>query len=181
METNVYGPIYAMQAVLPGMRSRRRGTIVNVSSVAGQDALPTSGLYAASKFALEGLSEALAREEAEHGVHVLIVEPGGFRTNFLGAYVAAEKGLGGHSEDGVVGQAMRRWDAYEGKQPGDPAKAAEAIFQAVSGEGDLAGNLRGRVLRLPLGRDAAARIEAKTASVRKDIEATRAVAHSTDF
>lgn len=82
--------------------------------------LPTSGVYASSKFALEAISEALAREEAEHGIHVLIVEPGAFRTNFLSAYVAAERGLGGHSEDGVVGKAMNRRAEYQGKQIDDP-------------------------------------------------------------
>lgn len=181
IETNVYGPLFAIQAVLPGMRARGRGTMVNISSVAGQDALPTSGLYAASKFALEALSEALAREEADYGISVLIVEPGAFRTNFLGAYVAAEKGLGGHDETGVVGQAMNRWAEYNGKQAGDPQKGVEVIFQAVTGEGDLAGGLKGQVLRLPLGKDAVARIEAKTESVRKDVEAARTVACSTDL
>lgn len=164
------------------MRSRRSGTIVNISSVAGQDALPTSGLYAASKFALEAVSEALAREEAEHGIHVLIVEPGAFRTNFLGAYVTAEKGLGEHSPASVVGKAMNRWSEYKGQQPGDPQKGVEVIFQAVSGEGELAGHLKGQVLRrLPLGKDAVARIEAKTEMVKKDVEAARTVAYSTDF
>lgn len=178
----MYGPLFAIQAVLPGMRRRRSGTIVNISSVAGQDALPTSGLYAASKFALEALSEALAREEAEHGLHVLVVEPGAFRTNFLGAHVAAEKGLGGHSKDGVVGTAMGRWAEFRGQQAGDPQKGVEAIFQAVTGQGELAGHLRGPVFRrLPLGKDAVARIEAKTEHVRKDVEAARAVALSTDF
>ena len=75
------------------MRSRRSGTIVNLSSVAGQDGQPTCGMYAASKFALEGLSEGLAREVGEFGIAVLIVEPGAFRTNFLGAFVANEKGV----------------------------------------------------------------------------------------
>lgn len=182
LETNVYGPLFAIQAVLPGMRSRRSGTIVNISSVAGQDALPTGGLYASSKFALEAISEALAREEAEHGIHVLIVEPGAFRTNFLGAYVTAERGLGGHSKDGVVGKAMNRWAEYQGKQAGDPEKGVEAIFQTVTGQGGLAGHLKGPVLRrLPLGRDAVARIEAKTEHVKKDVEAARLVAYSTDF
>lgn len=194
LETNVYGPLFAIQAVLPGMRARRHGTIVNISSVAGQDALPTSGLYAASKFALEAVSEALAREEAEHGLHVLIVEPGAFRTNFLGAYVVAQRGLAGHSPQDVVGRAMDRWAEYRGKQPGDPAKGVEAIFQVVTGGEGVAGEAaeggaskwamvtKGhRVLRLPLGRDAVTRIEAKVDHVRKDMDAAREVAYSTDF
>lgn len=162
------------------MRARQAGTIINISSVAGQDGGPTSGLYAASKFALEGFSESLAREEAEQGVTVLIVEPGGFRTNFLGAYIPGEKGIVGHGEDDVVGKAMARWSEYNGKQPGDPEKAVEAIFQVTTGEGE-AGKLKGQILRLPLGKDAVARIEAKVENVKKDIETSRFVASNTDF
>ncbi|KAI3400742.1 hypothetical protein diail_1951 [Diaporthe ilicicola] len=176
IQTNFYGPLYAIQAVLPAMRARGSGTIVNISSVAGQDGQPTCGLYAASKFALEGLSEALAREEAGSGVSVLIVEPGGFRTNFLSAFVSPEKGVGG----GAVGESMGRWSAYDGRQPGDPRKGAEVIFQVVTGERE-AGRLRGRVLRLPLGKDAVARIEAKAERVKMDVAAARDVACGTDF
>lgn len=171
--------MYAIQAVLPGMRSRRTGTIVNISSVAGQDALPTSGLYAASKFALEGLSESLSREEAEFGINVLIVEPGAFRTNFLRSFVVAERGVG-EGTGSALGPAMEHWGRFEGKQPGDPEKGVDAIFQVVTGEGE-AGGLRGKVLRLPLGKDSVARIVTKTDRLRQDVEATKEVAFSTDF
>lgn len=160
------------------MRSRRSGTIVNISSVAGQDALPTSGLYAASKFALEGLSESLSREEAEFGIAVLIVEPGAFRTNFLKSFIVAEKGAG--EDAGALGPAMDRWSQVEGKQPGDPEKGVEAIFQVVTGEGE-AGKLRGKILRLPLGKDSVTRIVTKTDRVKQDVEAAKGVAFSTDF
>ncbi|KUI66071.1 putative oxidoreductase YusZ [Cytospora mali] len=178
-QTNVYGPFYAVQAVLPGMRSRRSGTIVNISSVAGQDSLPTSGLYAASKFALEGFSEALSREEAEFGITVLIVEPGAFRTNFLRSFQVSEKGVG-EGGPAILGQAMDRWYQYEGKQPGDPEKGVEVIYQVVTGEGE-AGKLKGKTLRLPLGKDCVARVEAKTDRVKQDVETAREVAYSTDF
>lgn len=83
MQTNFFGPLYAIQAALPGMRARKTGTIVNMSSVAAQDPLASCALYSASKCALEGMSEALAREVAPLGIAVLIVEPGAFRTDFI--------------------------------------------------------------------------------------------------
>ncbi|KAI1880855.1 hypothetical protein JX265_001095 [Neoarthrinium moseri] len=182
IQTNLFGPLYAIQAVLPGMRSRRSGTIVNISSVAGQDGLATCGLYAASKFALEGLSESLAREGAEFGISVLIVEPGGFRTNFLNAMVVNEKGLGEKNEyQGTqVDKTIQNFAAYNGKQQGDPEKGAERIWGAVTGEGQ-GGQVKGKVLRLPLGKDCFERISQKVDQVKKDLEMTQSLAFSTDI
>lgn len=126
-QTNVYGPLFATQAALPGMRERRAGTVVNVRSVGGQDAQPSSGLYASSKFAFEGISEALAREVAEFGIRVL-VEPGAFRTNFLHAVHQPERGLPPDYAGTVVEAAFNRFADMTGRQPGDPAKAVERIF-----------------------------------------------------
>jgi NAD(P)-dependent dehydrogenase (short-subunit alcohol dehydrogenase family) len=180
IQTNLFGPLYAIQAVIPGMRARKSGTIVNISSIAGQDGGPTCGIYAASKFALEGLSESLAREVAEFGITVLIVEPGGFRTNFLRAFAPNTKGLPEGDEETAVGKGMQMFRDYDGKQKGDPQKAAERIFEVVTGEGQ-AGHLKGKILRLPLGTDCLARLDAKIEHLKGDIDASREVASSTDL
>ncbi|CAM1509533.1 Fc.00g032720.m01.CDS01 [Cosmosporella sp. VM-42] len=179
-KTNVFGPLYAMQAALPGMRARRSGTIVNFSSVAGQDAQPTCGLYAASKFGLEALSEVLQKEVKDFGISVLIVEPGAFRTNFLNARTVSESATVGPYQGTVVEEVIDKFDAASGKQPGDPQKAVDIIFEVVAGEG-RAGHLRGKSLRLPLGRDAFARIQKKVDSVQKDLDTTTEIGTSTDF
>ena len=180
MRTNFFGPLYATQAVLPGMRARHSGTIINVSSVGGQDGNPTCGLYAASKFALEGLSEALSKEVAEFGISVLIVEPGQFRTNFLNAFVLNEGGLSEAYRGTVVDQALQKFHSAAGKQIGDPEKAVNVIFEVVTGEGG-AGSLKGKILRLPLGEDALKRIKAKTDRVNSDLDAIWKIATATTF
>lgn len=162
------------------MRARRSGTIVNVSSIAGQDAQPSCGLYAASKFALEGLSESLSHELAPFNIAVLVVEPGAFRTNFLSAVQIPEKGVSEAYGGGPVQNALDKFDTIRGKQKGDPEKGAARIFEAVTGQG-LAGRLKGKVLRLPLGPDCVGRIEKKLTSVSADLEAAREVALSTDY
>lgn len=164
------------------MRSRRSGTIINFSSVAGQDGLPTCGLYAASKFCLEGLSEVLTKEMAEFGVTVLIVEPGAFRTNFLAAkrVSGGEPGVVQAYEGSLVGKVMGMFEEADGKQPGDPRKAVDVVFRVATGEG-RAGGLRGQVLRLPLGRDAFRRIQTKMDKLQKDLDACREIGTATDL
>lgn len=177
--TNVYGPLFTMQAALPGMRARRSGTIVNLSSVAGQDAQPSSGLYASSKFCLEALSESLYKEVKEFDVNVLLVEPGGFRTNFLKGMMEGEKGVPEEYQGTVVAAVVDKFKTSHGKQAGDPQKAVDAMFEVVVGEGrgkDLKG-----VFRLALGKDCVERVEKKLDWVRKDLEATREIACSTDI
>ncbi|OAA68816.1 NAD(P)-binding domain protein [Cordyceps fumosorosea ARSEF 2679] len=172
--TNVYGPLFTTQAVLPGMRARRRGCVVNVSSAAGQDAGAARGLYGGSKFALEGLTEALRAEVAEFGVAVLLVEPGLFRTNFFRALRTPAAPLPEAYRDGsAVSGALDAFAALaDGTGGGDPSKAADRIYEVVAGEG-LAGHLRGKVLRLPLGMDAVERVEAKQRSVLAEVAEAR--------
>ncbi|KAL4784469.1 hypothetical protein BJX76DRAFT_367664 [Aspergillus varians] len=180
METNFFGPLRVIRAFLPTLRARANSTIVNVSSIAGLDALPSCGLYSASKFALEGLSEALAREVAPFDISVLIVEPGAFRTNFLSAVQKTETPLSEPYKGGPVDIVLGKFEAAQGKQMGDPGKAVKRVLEVVSGTGE-AGGLKGKVLRLPLGPDCVQRIEKKLGSLQNDLDASRQFAMSTDF
>ncbi|KAL6715469.1 hypothetical protein ACLMJK_006430 [Lecanora helva] len=166
METNFFGPRRLIREALPGFRARKSGTIVNISSRGGIDGVPGGGLYAASKFALEGLSESLAREVAPFNVNVLIIEPGGFRTNIFSAYKFPQKP---HTEGYQTVRAFLDMVATissdQLSQMGDPKKAASRIYEAVTGEG-LAGKAKGTVLRMPLGEDCVTAYEAKIQIVR---------------
>lgn len=180
IQTNLFGPLYATQAVLPSMRARRSGTIINVGSVAGQDGNPSCGLYAASKFGLEGFTEALAKETKEFGIDVLLVEPGAFRTNFLSTSVRSDEVAEQAYRGSAVDEALKKFAAASGKQPGDPKKAVNVIFEVATGEG-AAGSLKGKILRLPLGKDAFARIRNKIDWVQKDLDTSRQVGVATDL
>ena len=130
-ETNLFAAVRLIKAVLPGMVRQKRGTIVNVSSVAGRVATPFNGAYAASKFALEGLSEALRVELWPHGVRVAVVEPGIFRTDFMKNQVVAERA---DSEDLPYAPYMERYRRRHGtyeKLTADPVKVARAIHKIV--------------------------------------------------
>ncbi|KAF2084913.1 NAD(P)-binding protein [Saccharata proteae CBS 121410] len=176
METNFFGPLFLMQALIPSMRERRSGTIVNISSTAAVSALPCCGLYSASKFALEGISESLSHELEPFNVRVLIVEPGAFRTNFLHAFVRTAKPLTPAYVGGPVADMLDKFDQYRGKQPGDPEKGVRGIFEAVIGGGGGDGG----GLRLLLGRDAVGRMEGKIRSLQGDLERTRGRAEEMD-
>jgi NAD(P)-dependent dehydrogenase (short-subunit alcohol dehydrogenase family) len=132
-ETNVFGLIRVTRAILPFMRKQRSGNIVNISSIGGLVGLAGWGIYNSTKFAVEGLSEALALEVAPLGIHVTIVEPGPFRTDFLGSSLttAANK-LPDY--DQTAGRTRTIAVERHGEQPGDPALAADAIIQAVTSE-----------------------------------------------
>ncbi|KAI0179772.1 NAD(P)-binding protein [Hypoxylon sp. FL1284] len=188
LQTNFFGPLHVLQAALPSMRAARRGgAVVNVSSVAARDPRPSSGVYAASKAALEAVSDALAAEVAPFGLAVLVVEPGAFRTNFFGAYAPPEVPVDPDYEGTPFAAARDAFVAareatYAGSaaQPGDPAKGVDRIFEAVTGEG-LAGNLKGKVARLVLGPDAYERIQKSNERLLADLALGKEVAHSTNF
>jgi NAD(P)-dependent dehydrogenase (short-subunit alcohol dehydrogenase family) len=129
-ETNVFGLIRVTRALLPQFRKQKSGNIVNLSSIAGLIGSPGWGYYNASKFAVNGFSEALAAEMAPLGIHVTIVEPGPFRTDFLGrSGVEAEKRIADY--DSTAGKTREYFHNQAGKQAGDPAKAVAAIIAAV--------------------------------------------------
>jgi len=129
-ETNFFGLAAMIRAVLPGMRARRCGVIVNISSVGGLRGLAGSGYYAATKFAVEGLSEALAQEVEPLGIHVMLVEPGPFRTDWGGRSLQQSPNIIADYEE-TAGKRRRQVPLYSGSQPGDPARAAEAVIKAL--------------------------------------------------
>jgi NAD(P)-dependent dehydrogenase (short-subunit alcohol dehydrogenase family) len=129
-ETHFFGTVAMIKAVLPGMRARRRGAIVNISSIGAQLTPVGSGYYSAAKAAIEGLSGALRGELAPLGISVTIVEPGAFRTDFAGRSLAQSANV---IDDyaATAGQRRKERDTMHGNQPGDPAKAGAAIVAAV--------------------------------------------------
>jgi NAD(P)-dependent dehydrogenase (short-subunit alcohol dehydrogenase family) len=171
-ETNFFGLVALTQALLPSMRARRSGFIVNISSVGGLVAHPGSGYYAASKFAVEGLSEALSKEVGPLGIRVLLVEPGPFRTRFV------ENSQGAPSMRipdyaATVGARRAAVQASRGKQPGDPARAATAIIAAVQSPSPP--------LRLVLGAQALGHIRAKLKSLTQEIDTWEATTLASDY
>jgi NAD(P)-dependent dehydrogenase (short-subunit alcohol dehydrogenase family) len=128
--TNFFGAVTLIKAVLPGMRARRSGAIVNVSSIGARRTPEGSGYYAATKAALEGLSGSLRKELAPLGISVTAVEPGAFRTDFSGRSLA-QSGAAIADYAGTAGKRRKEHDTVHGTQPGDPAKAAQAIVAAT--------------------------------------------------
>ncbi|RFP26220.1 SDR family NAD(P)-dependent oxidoreductase [Duganella sp. BJB488] len=172
-DTNVFGLLNVTRAALPAMRKRGGGHVINLSSVGGYTAFPGWGLYSSTKFAVEGLSEALAMELAPLGIHVTVVEPGFFRTDFLDASSLATTHDRIDAYAATVG-AMREFAAgVNHKQPGDPAKLAGALLQ-------LADSAQPPV-RLQLGSDTVERVRAKNLSVEAEMAQWLELAVSTDF
>jgi NAD(P)-dependent dehydrogenase (short-subunit alcohol dehydrogenase family) len=128
--TNFFGPVALIKAVLPGMRARRCGAIVNISSIGARRTPEGSGYYSATKAALEGLSGSLRRELAPLGISVTVVEPGAFRTDFSGRSLAQSATVIADYA-GTAGRRRKEHDTAHGTQNGDPAKAAQALITAV--------------------------------------------------
>ena len=173
METNFFGALALTKEVLPLMRAQGSGHIVQISSQAGFRATAGFGLYNASKFALEGFSEALAQEVSSFGIRVVLVEPGPFRTEFLaGSMKLPEQRIDAYVRT-AVGQMYGYMEKMNGKQEGDPVKGAQAIVDYVYSGSDH--------LRLPLGKQSVQGIRAKLAAVERDVAANEAIAQSVVF
>jgi short-subunit dehydrogenase len=173
METNYFGAVAVTKTILPIMREQGSGHIVQISSQSGFRATAGFGVYNASKFAIEGFSEALAQEVAPFGIKLTIVEPGPFRTQFLATSLRMPQNQIDIYQKGPVGQMYQYQQKMNGNQEGDPVKAAKAIVEYVrSGKENL---------RLPLGKITIQSMRAKLASVEKDIAANEAIAVSTIF
>lgn len=171
--TNVFGLLNVTRAVLPHMRRQRSGHVINISSVGGYTGYPGWGVYGATKFAVEGLSEAMAAELAPLGIKVTVVEPGFFRTDFLDDTSLARTALKIDDYAETVGKTRSHADGVNHAQRGDPSKLASAVMRLVDANEPPT--------RLPLGSDTVERIAAKHAHVEKELAAWRDVAVSTDW
>jgi NAD(P)-dependent dehydrogenase (short-subunit alcohol dehydrogenase family) len=170
--TNFFGPVAMIKAVLPGMRERRSGTILNVSSIGARICPAGSGYYAAAKAALEGMSGSLRKEVEPLGITVTVVEPGAFRTDFAGRSLTQSATVVDDYAE-TAGKRRKEKDTVHGTQPGDPAKAAEALITAVESG-------RAPALLL-LGSDAVTVIGKTLDDQRADIEQWRELSVTTDF
>ncbi|GAB2592343.1 oxidoreductase [Spirosoma areae] len=171
-DVNFFSALEITKAFLPLFRQQKKGHIVQISSHGGLKAFPGFGIYNASKFALEGFSEALAAEVAPLGIHVTLVEPGPFRTNFAG-HSFREASLQLTDYESTAGAFRERMRQVNGQQEGDPKKAAKAII-------DLVGSAY-PPLRMPLGKIALATITSKIESVQRDVKTCREVAEQAVF
>jgi NAD(P)-dependent dehydrogenase (short-subunit alcohol dehydrogenase family) len=171
MNTNFFGAMAVTRAALPVLRAQKSGAIVNISSLGGQLSFAGFSAYSASKFALEGASEALAQEVAPFGIKVLIVEPGQFRTQLAGSGMRHMPVIEAYQP--VVGATREFAHSMHNTQAGDPRKAAVAIAKALEAQHTP--------LRLQLGGDSVDAVRAHAQALLKDIEAWEALSRSTDF
>lgn len=170
-EVNVFAPAALIKAVLPHMRARRRGHILNITSMGGFITMPGIAWYCGSKFALEGISEVLGKEVAPFGIHVTAVAPGSFRTDWAGrSMVRAPRSIDDY--DALFDPIRSARKAKSGHQPGDPVKAAQAMLQVIDSDAPPR--------HLLLGSDALQLVRAKLASMAGSIDAWEQLSRSTD-
>ncbi|MET4900448.1 oxidoreductase [Paenarthrobacter sp. CC6] len=171
-DTNVFGPVAMIKAVLPGMRTRRSGAIVNISSIGARICPPGSGYYSATKAALEGISGSLQKELAPLGITVTAVEPGGFRTDFAGrSLTQSAEAIDDYAQ--TAGKRRKENDMVHGTQQGDPDRAAQVIINAVE-----AAETPGFLL---LGEDAAKAFDAVAEAQRAEVDRWRELTVSTGY
>ena len=171
-DVNVFGALHVLRAVLPHLRQRRAGHILNITSIGGLRAFPGVGVYNASKFALEGIGESLSLQLAPLGIHVTNVEPSGFRTKWAGESATfADTQI--EDYQATVGENMRAIQSYSGRQPGDPVRAAKAMYDVVQ--------LDKPPLHLPLGKAAVKGAREKFAHLSKELEQYAGMGEAADF
>ncbi len=169
---NVFGPVAMIKAVLPGMRERRRGHIINVTSMGGFITMPGISFYCGSKFALEGISESLGKEVASFGIRVTALAPGQFRTDWAGRSLdRTPRSISDY--DAVMDPIRAARQAKSGNQPGDPAKAAQALLQLVEAESPPT--------RLFLGDDALGLVAQKLEQIKVEMGTWETLSRSTGF
>jgi len=173
MELHFFGPAALTRAVLPHMRARRSGAIVQLTSMGGRMSFAGVGGYSATKFALEGLTEALAGEVAPFGIKVMIVEPGAFRTSFAGGAALQQSATQLDAYADTVGAFRTALPDTDGKQSGDPSRAAAAILRALDAEQTP--------LRLALGTDAVEAIGDYLDTARAELSRWESVGRGADF
>ena len=171
-ETHVFGTVRTTKAVLPGMRARRSGTIVNLSSIGARIAPEGSGYYAAVKAAVEALTLALRKEVAPLGITAMVVEPGGFRTDFAGrSLTQSAEPIDDYAD--TAGKRRKENDTAHGTQPGDPAKAAAALIEAVESTDPP--------FMLLLGNDASDAFRTALDALRTEVDDWEPLSRGTDF
>jgi NAD(P)-dependent dehydrogenase (short-subunit alcohol dehydrogenase family) len=171
-DVNVFGPVAMMKAVLPFMRARRRGHILNITSMGGYITMPGIAYYCGSKFALEGISDTLAREVQPFGIAVTAIAPGSFRTDWAGRSMRrTPRSIADY--DALFDPVRKAREEKSGKQQGDPAKAARAILAIIEAEAPPA--------HLLLGSDALQLVRSRLAELRRDLDLWEEVTISTDM
>lgn len=170
-DANVFGAVAMIKAVLPAMRRRRAGRIVNITSMGGFITMPGIAYYCGSKFALEGISETLAKEVAGFGIHVTAVAPGSFRTDWAGrSMVRSERAIDDY--DALFDPIRATREARSGRQPGDPDKAAQALLELIEHPAPP--------VHLLLGSDALDLVSRKLEAMRAEIAQWESLTRSTD-
>ncbi|MGH8084564.1 MAG: oxidoreductase [Lysobacter sp.] len=170
-DVNVFGAVAMMKAVIPGMRARRAGNILNITSMGGFITMPGIAYYCGSKFALEGISEAVGKEVRELGIHVTAVAPGSFRTDWAGrSMVRTPRSISDY--DTLFDPIRERRQEVSGKQLGDPGKAARAMLQIIESDAPPA--------HLLLGSDALTLVREKVSSLQEELAKWEQMTRSTD-
>lgn len=171
-DTNVFGMLNVIRAVLPYMRIQRSGHVINISALFAFGTIPGWGIYSASKFAIEGISEGLALEAGPLGIHVTVIEPGMFTTNFLdgGSFVQSKTAIEDYKD--TAGKIRGLTAQFNGSQPGDPKKLGQALIRLVNSDSPP--------VHLPLGKDCIAFYTKNKEQREKEMDDWKEVTYSTD-